>query len=86
MKEDHLITVMQLIRIFSRHDDLASRMGESQGLELIINAMQQFPCSMQLQINASASLANLASIAANRDKMLKHGCIRHVLESMNRVV
>jgi hypothetical protein len=39
---------------------------------------------MQLQINCSACLANLASIEENRTAMLEDGCIQNVLQNMDR--
>lgn len=46
--------------------------------------MQSFPSCMQLQINCSASLANLASVELNRKAMLEDGCIKLVLENMSK--
>ena len=82
--EDVLIIVMKLIRIFSRLDHLANSIGQKQGIKVIMRAMQRFPFCVQLQINCSACLANLASVEANRTIMLEDGCIRLVLDNMNK--
>jgi hypothetical protein len=75
---------MKLIRIFSRLDNIASSIGQKQGLKLILRAMERYPFCMQLQINCSACLANLASVEQNRTLMLEDGCIRRVLENFDR--
>ncbi|KAJ3322630.1 hypothetical protein HDV06_002844 [Boothiomyces sp. JEL0866] len=82
--EDQVVIVMQLVRIFSRLDEFATRIGEKGGIQLILQAMQAFPYCMQLQINCSACLANLASIEANREIMLDTGCIKYVLDNMSK--
>ncbi|KAJ3276087.1 hypothetical protein HDV01_006257 [Terramyces sp. JEL0728] len=82
--ENKVVTVMQLVRIFSRLDEFATRIGEKGGIQLIMQAMKAFPFSMQLQINCSACLANLASIEGNREIMLDIGCIKYVLDNMSK--
>lgn len=79
-----MIVVMKLIRIFSRIDELASSVGEKSGIKLILRTMQRYPFCVQLQINCSACLANLASTKANLTAMLEEGCIKLVLENMNK--
>lgn len=85
-REDLIIIVMKLIRIFSRHDDLAVNIGEKQGMQLIMRLMAAYPFCIQLQINCSACLANLASIESNRIIMLKEGCISQILNNLSKFV
>jgi hypothetical protein len=60
--QDYLVSVIQLIRIFSRTDDFALKMGDLGALKLIIRGMEKMPFSIPLQINCSACLANMASV------------------------
>jgi hypothetical protein len=46
--------------------------------------MKAFPTSMRVQIDSSATLANMASVEHNRVTMLEDGCIQQVLENMAR--
>ncbi|KAJ2993050.1 hypothetical protein HDV02_002696 [Globomyces sp. JEL0801] len=80
--EDLLLIVMQLIRIFSRLDEIAELIGNEGGIDLIFKSMKALPLFIQLQINCSACLANLATVESNRKLMLTGGCIGHVLENM----
>lgn len=82
--EDYLIIVMKMIRIFSRLDTVAAMIGQKHGMKLILRAMLDYPYCMQLQINCSACLANLASVEENRNQMLHVGCIQKVLDNMER--
>ncbi|KAI8927044.1 armadillo-type protein [Entophlyctis helioformis] len=82
--EHDLIVTMKLIRILSRLDSLAARIGQKHGIKLILKTMKSLPLCMQLQINCSASLANLASVEANRQSMLDEGCIKLVLQNMSK--
>jgi hypothetical protein len=76
--------VMKMLRIFSRIDSIASKIGFKLGLKLILQAMARFSYCLQLQINCSACLANLASVEGNRIAMLEDGCIKLVLENLVR--
>jgi hypothetical protein len=84
--QDYLVSIMQLIRIFSRTDELAVRMGDLGALELIIQSMRKMPFSTRLQINCSACLANLASVEQNRTKMIEMGCMKLVLDNLSRFI
>jgi hypothetical protein len=81
---DLLICIAQFIRVFSRLDELAEYIGDNQGIDMIKEAMVLFPNCIQLQINSSACLANLASVESNRKKMLEDGSIKEVLANMFR--
>jgi hypothetical protein len=84
--EDYLLVVMKLIRIFSRLENMASSIGQKHAMRLILRIMQKYPYCMQLQINCSACLANLASVESNRTIMLEEGCIRLVLDNMIKFI
>jgi hypothetical protein len=84
--QDYLVSIMQLIRIFSRTDELAVRMGDLGALDLIIQSMTKMPYSTRLQINCSACLANLASVEQNRAKMIEMGCMKLVLDNLSRFI
>jgi hypothetical protein len=61
-QEDKLIAILQMIRILSRLDETAVYIGDADGLVFILAVMRELPSSIQLQINCSACLANLAVI------------------------
>ena len=79
-----LVYILKLIRIFSRQDPVASIIGTKSGIQFISRAMAKYQLCIQLQINSSACLANLASIEDNRNIMLKDGCLQLVLENLSR--
>jgi hypothetical protein len=89
---DYLVAIMQLIRILSRIDEVALYIGSEMGLLLIQRVMKWKPLSIELQINCSACMANLASVGTidynqepNRTRMLEDGSIVYVLENMDKV-
>ncbi|KAL2918809.1 hypothetical protein HK105_201643 [Polyrhizophydium stewartii] len=84
--QSDLVTVVKLIRILARLEQLAARVGQKHGIRVLLKIMQAYPHCMQLQINCSASLANLASIEENRIAMLECGCIKLVLENMSKFI
>ncbi|KAJ3294260.1 hypothetical protein HK104_003796 [Borealophlyctis nickersoniae] len=83
-EEKNLGRVMKLIRIFSRVESLAATIGKNRGVPFILQVMKSFPFCIPIQIDCSASLANLASVEENRTLMLRDGCIKLVLENMSK--
>ncbi|KAI9202767.1 uncharacterized protein BJ171DRAFT_626521 [Polychytrium aggregatum] len=81
---ESLILIMKLIRIFSRRDQVAKRIGDSMGIKMILEIMKSYPLCIELQVDCSASLANLASVETNRSQMLEDGCIKMILENMTK--
>ncbi|KAJ3043792.1 hypothetical protein HDV00_004199 [Rhizophlyctis rosea] len=66
---------MKLLRILSRTDALATFIGKTSGLHHILDIMQSFPTDVPLQINCSATFANLAAIDENRWSMMDLGIV-----------
>ncbi|KAG4103232.1 ARM repeat-containing protein [Neocallimastix lanati (nom. inval.)] len=81
-----ILLITKLIRILSRYEISSQLIGKNRGITILLQIMKLFGDSIEIQIECSASMANLASIGSNRVKMLEEGCINLILENMNKFI
>jgi len=84
--KNKILLITKLIRILSRYEISSQLIGENRGITILLQIMKLFGDSIDIQIECSASMANLASITSNRVKMLEEGCINLILENMNKFI
>ncbi|ORX45351.1 ARM repeat-containing protein [Piromyces finnis] len=84
--KNKILLITKLIRILSRYETSSQIIGKNRGITILLQIMKLFSDCIEIQIECSASMANLASITSNRVKMLEEGCISLILENMNKFI